>query len=40
LEGTKEGGLPIHTTLVTALVLPLLAGGVWWMVRHVKHQSQ
>jgi uncharacterized membrane-anchored protein len=40
LEGIKEGGLHLHTTSITALVLPVLAGGVWWMVSHVKGQSR
>jgi uncharacterized membrane-anchored protein len=36
LDGTKAAGFPVNVTLVTALVLPLLAFGVWKTVRHVK----
>jgi uncharacterized membrane-anchored protein len=39
LEGTKAAGLAINTTLVVSLALPLLAGGVWRAVRHVRSQS-
>jgi uncharacterized membrane-anchored protein len=40
LEGGKAAGIGINATLVLALVLPLLAGGVWKAVRHAQHQSQ
>ncbi len=40
LEGTKAAGLHVDTSLIIALLLPLLAGAVWRMVRHVKHENQ
>ena len=36
LEGTEAAGFAVHATLVVALVLPLLAGLVWWAVRRSK----
>jgi len=36
LEGTEAAGYAVHAPLVVALVLPLLAGGVWWAVRRSK----
>jgi uncharacterized membrane-anchored protein len=39
LEGTEAAGFAVHATLVVALVLPLLAGGVWWAVRRSKHHD-
>ncbi len=40
LEGTLAAGIAINVMLVVALLLPLLAGGVWWAVRHVRHKSE
>ena len=40
LEGTIAAGVRMNATLVLPLVLPLLAGGVWWAVRHARHQNQ
>jgi uncharacterized membrane-anchored protein len=40
LEGTEAAGIAMNVMLIVALVLPLLAGGVWWAVRHARHQSQ
>jgi uncharacterized membrane-anchored protein len=40
LEGTEAAGIAIHSTLVVALVLPLLAGGVWWAVRRSKRHRE
>ena len=40
LEGSKAVGAHLDTALVVTLVLPLLALGLWWKVRHVKHESQ
>jgi uncharacterized membrane-anchored protein len=40
LDGGKAAGAPLNPALVIALVLPLLALGVWWMVRRAKrHQD-
>ncbi len=39
LEGTKAAGVHLDSTLIIALMLPLLAGAVWIMVRRVKHES-
>ena len=39
LEGTNAAGLTVNTMLVVSLVLPLLAGGVWWAVRRAQSQS-
>jgi uncharacterized membrane-anchored protein len=39
LEGTKDAGVHVHTALGVTLVLPLLALGVWWKVRHLKQES-
>lgn len=39
LEGSKAVGFHVDEMLVVALVLPLLAGGVWWMVRRVRHRN-
>lgn len=39
LEGTKAAGIHLDSTLIIALMLPLLAGAVWIMVRRVKHES-
>lgn len=40
LEGTKATGVHFDSSLVIALVLPLLAVGVWRTVRRVKHQKE
>jgi uncharacterized membrane-anchored protein len=40
LEGTEAAGIHVKVMLVVALVLPLLAGGVWWAVRRARHHSQ
>jgi uncharacterized membrane-anchored protein len=40
LEGTKSAGFAINETLIIAMVLPLLAGGVWWAVRHATRQDK
>jgi len=40
LEGTEAAGIAIHSTLVVALVLPLLAGGVWWAVQRSKRRGE
>jgi len=40
LEGTEAAGVAVNVMLVVALVLPLLAGGVWWAVRRARHKSQ
>ena len=40
LEGTEAAGFAVHATLVVALVLPLLAGGVWWAVRRTKRPEE
>jgi uncharacterized membrane-anchored protein len=40
LEGSKEAGFALHEMLVVSLALPLLAGGVWWAVRHARRKSQ
>jgi uncharacterized membrane-anchored protein len=40
LEGAHEAGASVHVMLNVALVMPLLAGGVWWAVRKARHQSQ
>ncbi|MEP6671483.1 MAG: DUF3422 domain-containing protein [Chthoniobacter sp.] len=39
LEGTEAAGYEVKPLLIVALVLPLLAGGVWWAVRRARHQS-
>jgi uncharacterized membrane-anchored protein len=39
LEGTKAAGMYMNTSLVLAVLLPLVAGGVWWMVRRVQRES-
>ena len=36
LEGTEAAGLAVHATLVVALLLPFVAGVVWWAVRRNK----
>jgi uncharacterized membrane-anchored protein len=40
LEAAKSEGMHINTSLVTALLLPVLAGVVWKTVLHMKHKSQ
>jgi uncharacterized membrane-anchored protein len=40
LEGSKAFGFAFEEMPVLALVLPLLAGAVWWAVRHARHRSQ
>jgi uncharacterized membrane-anchored protein len=40
LEGAKSAGFAVNETLTVALVLPVLAGGVWWAVRHARHQNK
>ncbi|MEI9897215.1 MAG: DUF3422 domain-containing protein [Chthoniobacter sp.] len=40
LEGTEAAGVAVNVMLIVASVLPLLAGAVWWAVRHARHQSQ
>ena len=40
LEGTKSAGFAINEAGVVALVLPILAGGVWWTVRRATHQNK
>jgi hypothetical protein len=37
LEGTIAAGAAFNATLIVALMLPLLAGAVWWAVRHARH---
>ncbi|MDR3402206.1 MAG: DUF3422 domain-containing protein [Chthoniobacter sp.] len=39
LEGTEAAGYAVNVLLIVALVLPLLAGGVWWAVRRARHRS-
>lgn len=39
LEGTKEAGFGIDASLIIALTLPLLAGGVWSVVRKARDQN-
>ncbi len=39
LEGTKSAGVAMDATLVVAMALPLLAGGVWWAVRYARRQN-
>jgi uncharacterized membrane-anchored protein len=40
LEGTKAAGAAIEPTLLVALILPVLAVGLWWTVRrHKRHQD-
>jgi uncharacterized membrane-anchored protein len=36
LEGTEAAGFRLPTPLIVALVVPLLAGTVWWVVRRAK----
>jgi uncharacterized membrane-anchored protein len=36
LDGAKSMGMNVNEALFIALVLPLIAGCVWWMVRHAK----
>ena len=40
LEGTEAAGISVHATLVVALFVPLLAGGVWWAVRGSKRPEE
>ena len=40
LEGTEAAGIHVKVMLVVALVLPLLAGGLWWAVRRARHLCQ
>jgi uncharacterized membrane-anchored protein len=40
LEGAKEGGVAVNSTLIVALVVPVLAGAVWWVVHHAKRRSE
>ena len=40
LEGMEADGIAINVMLVVALLLPWLAGGVWWAVRYARHKSQ
>lgn len=40
LEGSKAAGFRFDEMMVIALVLPLLAGAVWWAVRRARHRNQ
>ncbi len=39
LEGTKDAGLAVHSALLVAIMLPLLAGGLWWVVNRAKKRN-
>jgi uncharacterized membrane-anchored protein len=40
LEGAKAAGAGIEPVFLVSLALPLLAGGVWWTVRHAKRRDE
>lgn len=40
LEGSKAAGAPINSTLLTALLLPVLAFGVWKAARHARREKE
>jgi uncharacterized membrane-anchored protein len=39
MEGTEAAGAHVNSHLMIALALPLVAGGVWWMVRAARNGS-
>jgi len=39
MEGTEAAGVHFNSHMMIALALPLVAGGVWWMVRRARNGS-
>jgi uncharacterized membrane-anchored protein len=39
LEGIEAAGIVVHANLIVALVVPFLAGGVWWTVQRFKRHD-